>query len=196
MGLAAKKQREKFTYSDYLSWNEDESWEIINGDAYDMSPAPPTIHQLISGELYLQIGNQLKGKPCRVIPAPFDVRLPLGNERQEDIENIVQPDISVVCDKTKLDNKGCLGAPDLIIEIISPSSSRKDRMEKFFLYERVGVKEYWLVSPGDKIVEVFILGPDGKYGRPDIYSESDTVRLNILNDIKVDLRSVFSIKID
>jgi Uma2 family endonuclease len=196
MGLAAKKQREKFTYSDYLSWNEDESWEIINGDAYDMSPAPPTIHQLISGELYLQIGNQLKGKPCRVIPAPFDVRLPLGNERQEDIENIVQPDISVVCDKTKLDNKGCLGAPDLIIEIISPSSSRKDRMEKFFLYERVGVKEYWLVPPGDKIVEVFILGPDGKYGRPDIYSESDTVRLNILNDIKVDLRSVFSIKID
>ena len=196
MGLPAKKQREKFTYVDYLSWNDRESWEIINGDAYDMSPAPPTIHQLISGELFLQIGNQLKGKPCRVIPAPFDVRLPKGNERREDIENIVQPDISVVCDINKLDNKGCLGAPDLIIEIISPSSSRKDRMEKFFLYERMGVKEYWLVSPEDKIVEVFILGPDGKYGRPEIYSESDTVLLNILNDIKVDLSPVFSITID
>lgn len=98
MGLAAKKQKEKFTYSDYLSRNDRESWEIINGEAYDMSPAPPTIHQLISGELFLQIGNQSKGKSCRVIPAPFDVRLPKGNERREDIENIVQPDISVVYD--------------------------------------------------------------------------------------------------
>ena len=196
MGLAAKKQDVKFTYADYLSRDDKESWEIINGEAYNMSPAPPTIHQLISGELYLQIGNQLKGKPCRVIPAPFDVRLPLGYEHQEDIENIVQPDISVVCDKTKLDDKGCLGAPDLIIEIISPSSSRKDRMEKFFLYERMGVKEYWLVSPEDKIVEVFILEPDGKYSRPGIYSESDIVPLNILNDIKVDLSSVFNITID
>lgn len=196
MGLAAKKQKEKFTYSDYLSWNDRESWEIINGQAYNMSPAPPTIHQLISGELYLQIGNQLKGKSCRVIPAPFDVRLPEENQRQEDIENIVQPDISVVCDIKKLDNKGCMGAPDLIIEIISPSSSRNDRMEKFFLYERMGVKEYWIVSPEDKLVEVFILGPKGKYGRPEIYSESDTVILKILDDIKVDLSSVFSITID
>jgi Uma2 family endonuclease len=161
-----------------------------------MSPAPPTIHQLISGELYLQIGNQLKGKSCRVIPAPFDVRLPEENQRQEDIENIVQPDISVVCDIKKLDDKGCMGPPDLIIEIISPSSSRNDRMEKFFLYERMGVKEYWIVSPGDRMVEVFILGTGGKYGRPEIYSESDTVILKILADIKVDLSSVFSITID
>ena len=134
--------------------------------------------------------------PDRPVPGVGHERVVRINAGQEDIENIVQPDISVVCDKTKLDDKGCLGAPDLIIEIISPSSSRKDRMEKFFLYERMGVKEYWLVSPEDKIVEVFILEPDGKYSRPGIYSESDIVPLNILNDIKVDLSSVFNITID
>ncbi len=193
MVLAAKKQPKKFTYSDYLSWNDEERWEIINGKAYNMTPAPARNHQSISVELLFQIKTQLKGKKCEVYHAPFDVRLPLGSEKEEEIENIVQPDISVICDPVKLDEKGCLGAPDLIIEIISPSTYRKDRMEKFFLYEQVGVKEYWLVSPGDKIVEVFILGTDGKYGRPDIYGENDTIQLKALKDKKIDLSSVFSL---
>ncbi len=197
MGLAARKQKRKFTYSDYVTWNDDESWEVIHGEAYNMTPAPATNHQLISGELLFQIRSQLKEKPCKVIAAPFDVRLPIGEKKEEEIENIVQPDISVVCDPGKLDEKGCLGPPDLIIEIISPSTSRKDRMEKFFLYEQVGVKEYWLVSPDDKIVEIFILGTDGKYSRPEIYNETHTIQLKIkvLKDIKIDLNSVFSIKI-
>jgi Uma2 family endonuclease len=197
MGLAAKKQTRKFNYSDYLSWNDDERWEIINGEAYNMTPAPATMHQLISAELLFQIRSQLKGKTCKVFHAPFDVRLPKRNEKEQDIENIVQPDLSVVCDPGKLDEKGCLGPPDLIIEIISPSTSRKDRMEKFFLYEQVGVKEYWLVSPDDKIVEIFILGTDGKYSRPEIYNETHTIQLKIkaLKDIKIDLNSVFSLKI-
>ena len=197
MGLAAKKQTRKFTYSDYLSWNDDERWEIINGEAYNMTPAPATKHQSISTELLIQIGTQLKGKTCEVFHAPFDVRLPKRNEKEQEIENIVQPDISVVCDPGELDEKGCLGPPDLIIEIISPSTSRKDRMEKFFLYEQVGVKEYWLVSPDDKIVEIFILGTDGKYSRPEIYNETHTIqfKINVLKDIKIDLNSVFSIKI-
>jgi Uma2 family endonuclease len=162
-----------------------------------MTPAPATMHQLISAELLFQIRSQLKGKTCKVFHAPFDVRLPKRNEKEQDIENIVQPDLSVVCDPGKLDEKGCLGPPDLIIEIISPSTSRKDRMEKFFLYEQVGVKEYWLVSPDDKIVEIFILGTDGKYSRPEIYNETHTIQLKIkaLKDIKIDLNSVFSLKI-
>jgi Uma2 family endonuclease len=192
MVLAAKKQAKKFTYSDYLSWNDEERWEIINGEAYNMTPAPTRNHQSISVELLFQIKAQIKGKKCEVYHAPFDVRLPLRNEKEEEIENIVQPDISVICDPDKLDEKGCLGAPDLIIEIISPSTYRKDRMEKFFLYEQVGVKEYWLVSPDDKIVEVFILGADGKYGRPDIYGGKDTIQLKALKDKKIDLSSVFS----
>ena len=195
MGLAARKQTAKFTYSDYLSWDDSERWEIIYGGAYNMSPAPDTIHQLISMELAFQLRSQLKEKSCQVIPAPFDVRLPVENQTGDDIENVVQPDISVVCDPGKLDEKGCLGAPDLIIEILSPSTYRKDRMEKFFLYEHLGVKEYWLVSPGEKIVEIFLLGKDGKYGRPNLYCESDTVRITALPGLKIDLSSVFNIKI-
>ena len=195
MGLATRKRPTKFTYSDYLSRDDSQRWEIIYGEAYNMSPAPDTIHQLISMELAFQLKSQLKEKSCQVIAAPFDVRLPIENQKEDDIENVVQPDILVVCDPGKLDEKGCLDAPDLIIEILSPSTYRKDRMEKFFLYEQQGVKEYWLVSPGEKIVEVFILGKDEKYGRPNLYCESDTVQVNVLKGIKIDLSSVFNIKI-
>lgn len=195
MGLGVKKQMRAFTYADYVSWNDKERWEIINGEAHNMSPAPDTLHQLISMELAFQIKSQLKEKPCQVIPAPFDVRLPLANQKEDDIINIVQPDISVVCDPEKLDKKGCLGAPDLVIEIISPTTYRKDRMEKFFLYEQMGVKEYWIVSPDDRIVEVFLLGKDGKYGRPDIYCETDTVQVMAFKGLKIDLDPVFSIRI-
>jgi Uma2 family endonuclease len=95
-----------------------------------------------------------------------------------------------------MDKKGCLGAPDLIIEIVSPTTSRKDKMEKFFLYEQVGVKEYWIVYPDDKMVEIFLIGLDGRYGRPGIYSETNTVRLNVLKDLKIDLNTVFSTSIE
>jgi Uma2 family endonuclease len=193
MGLAFRKEVERFTYGDYLSWDDSERWEIIGGEAYNMTPAPNTAHQSIFVELIFQFKSQLQGKPCQVFAAPFDVRLPVGKEKEEDIENIVQPDIMIVCDAKKLDKKGCLGAPDMIIEILSPSTSRKDRKEKFFLYERVGVKEYWLVSPDEKLVEVFRLGPRGKYGRPEIYCETDKVQLGILKEIAIDLSAVFSI---
>jgi Uma2 family endonuclease len=195
MELAVQKVAEKFTYGDYLSWDDGKRWEIIYSQAYDITPAPDTIHQLTLVEIIVQLMTQLKGKPCRVFAAPFDVRLPLGKEKEEDIENVVQPDILIVCDARKIDKKGCLGAPDMIIEILSPSTSRKDRKEKFVLYERVGVKEYWLVSPDEKLVEVFRLGPGGKYGRPEIYCEIDKVQLGILKKIAIDLSVVFSIEV-
>ncbi|MDQ1352559.1 MAG: hypothetical protein QG657_2865 [Acidobacteriota bacterium] len=191
MGFALQKEAEKFTYGHYLSWDDGERWELIDGEAYNMTPAPNTGHQLISMELAVQFKTQLKEKSCQVISAPFDVRLPLGKEREEDIENVVQPDIVIVCDAKKLDKKGCLGAPDMIIEILSPFTARKDRKEKFFLYERVGVKEYWLVMPEEKLVEVFRLGPGGKYGRPEIYCETDNVQVEVLNEVVIDLNAVF-----
>lgn len=194
MGLPAKKVS-KFTYADYVTWDDNERWEIIHGEAFNMTPAPATVHQITAGEIFGQIWSQLKGKQCNVFSAPFDVRLPLGDQKEEEVENVVQPDISVICDPGKLDKKGCLGAPDLVIEIVSPSTSRRDKMEKFFLYEQVGVKEYWLVYPDDKLVEVFSLGTDGRYGRPDIYSEKDTIKLKVLPDLTIDLNPVFGVEI-
>lgn len=190
MGLAARKETQRFTYGDYLEWDDGERWELINGEAYNMSPAPQRIHQKILGELHLQLGTQLKGKTCEVYISPFDVRLPLGDEKEADIINVVQPDISVICDPKKLDKKGCIGAPDFIIEILSPANPRRDRMEKFNLYEMAGVKEYWLVTPEARMVEVFLLGPDGTYGRPQIYTEADTVKISVLKDINIDLGAV------
>jgi len=191
MGFAARKITQTFTYGDYLKWDDGERWELINGEAYNMSPAPRRIHQQILGALYLQLGNKLKGKTCEVYLSPFDVRLPLGDEKEEDIVNVVQPDISVICDLKKLDEKGCLGAPDFIIEILSPGNPRRDKLEKFNLYEMVGVKEYWVVSPEGKMVEVFVLGPNNSYGRPQMYTETDTVKISVLKDIDIDLGAVF-----
>ncbi len=191
MGLAAKKQEGKFTYGDYLSWDDKERWEIIGGEAYNMTPAPNTNHQLVSMELAGQLFQHFKGNPCRVITAPFDVRLPEPGQEERDAPNVVQPDISVICTESRLDRKGCLGPPDLIIEIISPATTAIDKREKFFLYERFGVKEYWLVYPDEKMVEVFVLEASGRYGRPEIYSDKDTVSLSIIKGITVDLNPVF-----
>jgi len=190
MGLAVEKVNQ-FTYTDYVGWDDNERWELIAGEAYNMTPAPTVVHQEILMELLLQLGNPLKGTSCKVFPAPLDVRLPLADEKEGDIKNVVQPDISVICDKSKLDEKGCLGAPDMTVEIISPSTSRKDRMEKFFLYEKVGVKEYWLVYPLERIVEVFSLGADGRYGRPGLYNETDALHLSLLPGVTINLALVF-----
>ncbi len=192
MSYPAKKQQKKFTYGDYLTWSDEERWELIDGIAYDMSPAPSRIHQKISGELFYSIRQYLKDKICEVYCAPFDVRLPEKNEADENIETVVQPDIVVICDKAKLDDKGCKGAPDLIIEIISQYTGTKDMKEKFFLYEKAGVKEYWIVHPDDKVVMVFKLKRKKEYGKPDVYSKEDKIKVSILNDLIIDLDVVFS----
>ncbi|MFW6029628.1 MAG: Uma2 family endonuclease, partial [Halanaerobiales bacterium] len=134
-----------YTYSDYLNWTDGKRYELINGQVYTMSAAPYRRHQSISGELFRQIANYLFDKKWDVYDAPFDVRLPEGEEDKDEILTVVQPDIVVVCDEDKLDKRGCRGAPDLIIEIISPSSAGRDRKDKRDLYEKHGVREYWLV---------------------------------------------------
>jgi Uma2 family endonuclease len=192
MPLPSKNEYNNYTYRDYLAWPEDERWEIIDGIPY-MQATPSRIHQEISGELFSQIYNYLKAKPCRVYHAPFCVRLPKGDEKDEkDIKTVVEPDIVIVCDQSKLDDKGCKGTPDMIIEILSPSSVKKDRLEKFNKYEKAGVKEYWIVEPEGKLVSVFILENNKRYGRPEIYSEEDKVKVSLFEDLVIDLKPVFN----
>jgi len=191
MGLAAKLDIERYTYGDYLKWPDNERWEIIAGVAYDMSPAPSPKHQEILGELHRQLSNYLFDKNCSVYVAPFDVRFPGADEKEEEIETVVQPDISVICDPGQIDKKGCLGSPDLIIEIVSPSTAQKDMREKFYTYEKFGVKEYWILHPDEQILMVFKLLANKMYGRPDIYSPRDEVKVGILPDLTIELSLVF-----
>ena len=163
MGIPKKKTNHKFTYKEYSSWPDDERWELINGVAYNMSPAPSRNHQKISRILSTKIDIFLKNKECELYTAPFDVFFPDYIDQDiDDIVTVVQPDLSIICNPVKLIDKGCYGAPDLIIEILSPSTSKKDLNEKFQLYEKHGVKEYWIVDPGNKYIQVFHLQTKGK----------------------------------
>ena len=158
MGLPIKKSDHKFTYTEYSTWPDDERWELIDGTAYNMSPAPSTSHQRVSRILFSQICNHVEKKPCEPFSAPFDVYLPENPEQNfNEIDTIIQPDLLVVCDPLKIIPKGCLGAPDLVIEILSPSTSKRDLNEKFRLYEKSGVKEYWVVDPGNRYIRIFRL---------------------------------------
>ncbi|MFW6287550.1 MAG: Uma2 family endonuclease, partial [bacterium] len=150
-----------YTYSDYLTWSDEKRYELINGQVYTMSAAPYRRHQEISGELFRQISVYLFDKMCKVYSAPFDVRLPEGEEDNGEILTVVQPDIVIICDEDKLDKRGCRGAPDLIIEIISPSSAARDKKIKRDLYEKHGVKEYWLVDYIEKVLEVYLIDEEG-----------------------------------
>jgi len=141
-------QSARFTYADYCTWPEEERWELIDGEAYAMAPAPARVHQDVVVAIAARIYGALGGTACRVYIAPFDVRLPDRDEADEVVTTVVQLDIAVICDPAKLDDKGCRGAPDWIIEVLSPATAAKDQIQKRALYERHGVREYWLVHPG------------------------------------------------
>ncbi|MDA3940128.1 MAG: Uma2 family endonuclease [Spirochaetia bacterium] len=192
MQTSPKKLNRKFTYKDYLSWtNENERWELIDGIAYDMSPAPTKVHQYLSSFFTSTFFEFLKDKDCDVYAAPFDIRLPGGFKTDNDVDTVVQPDISVFCDKTKLDDRGGNGAPDLIIEILSPSTASKDLKEKFFLYERVGVKEYWVVDPANRTLTVYILDESGKYARGVVYAGEDILKTALFDGLEISLEEVY-----
>ncbi len=154
-----------YSYADYLKWTFSERIELIKGKVFNMSPAPARFHQDISGNIFNAIKNHLKGKSCKIYDAPFDVRLlPLDKDkRDKQIFTVVQPDICVICDLEKLDERGCLGAPDLIIEILSPGNTKKEMKDKFEVYEENGVREYWIVEPNDRVIFVYVLNEQGKY---------------------------------
>ncbi|ATA75896.1 Uma2 family endonuclease [Capnocytophaga sp. H2931] len=151
-----------YTYADYLLWKFEERVELLKGKIFKMSPAPSLKHQKISMNLSGLLWQFLRGKKCQLFSAPFDVRLPKKEEKGDNIHTVVQPDLCIICDESKFDERGCIGAPDLIIEILSPGNSKKEMKNKFELYQESGVEEYWIVNPTDENILVNVL-EDGKY---------------------------------
>ena len=194
MKLSDLNLDKKYTYADYVKWTFDEAVELIKGSVFKME-VPLTNHQGLSGNLVVVIKNYLKGKSYKVYAAPFDVRLPkpLSHRKSDkDIETVVQPDICVVCDLSKIDRRGCIGAPDLIVEILSKGTASKDVKVKFEVYEESGVKEYWIVSLSERFVNVFRLSEQGKYvpdNRP--YVSSDNIRVGIFPDFSILVDDIF-----
>ena len=171
--------KKRFSYADYLEWSEEERWELIAGVPYLMTPAPSRLHQMVSGELFGQFWTYLRDKECEIYAAPFDVRIPEGSTNDEEILTVVQPDLAIICDHHKLDERGCLGAPDLFIVILSPHTAKKDLNEKFNLYERTGVKEYWAVFPAEKVIDVYRLNDDQLFARAGTYSQEEKVPVGL-----------------
>jgi len=184
----------RYTYADYLTWIDDKTRELIHGFIRMMSPAPRRVHADVSINilrLFDAVIRKNKGI-CKVYYAPFDVRFPKNGETADDkIDTVVQPDICVICDLSKLDEMGCCGAPDMIAEILSPSTIKKDVFDKFTLYEEFGVKEYWIVHPKDKAVTVFILQENGKYDAGTTYEFKGKVPVHVFNGYLIDLKDIF-----
>ena len=179
-----------YTYADYLQFTMDEMVEIIKGKIFRMSPAPSSTHQRISRRLSGWFFLFLQGKTCEFFVAPFDVILPVKGKDFMQSDRVVQPDIVVICDPSKIKEKGCFGAPDIIIEILSPHTTKKDVQDKFDLYEESGVKEYWIVEPKNQTVEVFVLENE-KYRRNQTYVSDDVIYCHTFEGLELDLKEVF-----
>jgi len=194
MGIPMQKEDRAFTYADYLSWPAEERWELINGAAYDMSPAPNRKHQGIVGTIFGELYQFLQDKPCNVYVSPFDVRLSENKDAgKDDIINVVQPDVSVFCSEEKLDEAGAVAAPDITVEVLSPYTSVKDQREKLHLYERFGVKEYWIIDPANQTLLVYSLNGSGasSYSKPAVYGPEDTFTSSVIEGFMLNLAGVF-----
>lgn len=187
----ATVEKKGFTYADYLTWPDDERWEIIDGEALAMTPAPSPSHQSVIAEILTQIHTFLRGKPCRVFPAPIDLLLPAGDEPDEEVRTVVQPDIVVVCNPTHIGEKRLRGAPDLVIEVISPSTASRDAILKRRRYEQAGTREFWMVHPVDRMATVFRRGADGTFDKPVYYDDTGKIEVATIPGLVVDLSLVF-----
>ncbi len=185
--------KESYTYADYLHWKFSEMVELIKGKLFMYSPAPQSYHQAISGNIYISIGNYLKGKSCKAFAAPFDVRLirPGQQTADEKITTVVQPDICVICDRSKIDQKGCLGSPDLIVEITSPPTAKKDLNEKYNLYEQNGVQEYWVVFAEAKYLNQYVLDATGEYYLHQTIFQTDNLTSTLFPDLIISGKDIF-----
>ncbi|HCE42050.1 MAG TPA: Uma2 family endonuclease [Lentisphaeria bacterium] len=180
-GYAVKKEN-RYTWTDYQNWPDEERWEIIAGEAYMMSPGPTTRHQAILGALAREFLNYFHNKKCTTFLSPIDVKL--------SEEDVVQPDIVVVCNKNQIKETHIEGAPSLAVEIISPSSAMQDRMRKMHLYAEAGVKEYWIVTPYPLMVEIFLL--EGKnYRIHKAFGRNDILAGGIFKNLRINLKEVF-----
>lgn len=183
MGYALRDQR-RYTYADYLTWPEDVRYELIDGAAFLMAPAPSVDHQTLAFEVGRQLGNALEGKPCRVLLAPVDVLLSAPGQSDEETDTVVQPDVLVVCDQAKVTPRGIRGAPDWVLEVISPTSASHDQIIKLAAYERAGVRECWLAHPTDRVLTIY--RHDGTaYGRPEIVELAGETPVGVLFGVAV-----------
>ena len=183
MGQAQRKD-ERYTYADYCRWDDGQRWELIDGEAYLMAPAPTAFHQIVAFQIGHQVETALKDKPCTVLLAPIDVRLPKAGEHDDTADTVVQPDVLVVCDAAKIDSRGVGGAPDWIVEVLSPATAGHDQIVKRQLYERAGVPEYWLVHPVDRVLTIYRL-ENGRYGIPDIRELTGATPIGPLSGIEI-----------
>jgi Uma2 family endonuclease len=177
-----------YTYLDYMKWRFQERVELIRGKVSKMSPGPNVTHQVTSAELSKILLVHFHKQPCLVFMAPFDVRLPVPSAAKD--STVVQPDICIICDENKLDEQGCNGAPDLVVEILSPGNSRHEKETKFQLYEESGVREYWIVDPNNKEIIVFTL-VDGKYKQQPAFREGMILQSPLFPELKAAVDDVF-----
>jgi len=180
----------KYSYADYLTWEIDGMVELIKGKIFKMTAAPRRKHQGISVIVTNRFYNYLKGSNCKVYEAPFDVRLPVHSKKNEDIFTVVQPDICIICDVDKLDEAGCIGAPDLIVEILSPGNNKKELQNKYEVYEESGVKEYWIIHPEEQTLLVYTL-TQGEFLASKLFTLGDKVKSNCIEGFQLDLDEVF-----
>ncbi|AWW31748.1 Uma2 family endonuclease [Echinicola strongylocentroti] len=181
-----------YSYADYLTWQMDEMVELIKGKVFKKAAAAPRrIHQKVSNELAYLLTDYLKEQHCEVYSAPFDVRLPQQSKADKDITTVVQPDLCVICDRAKLDDRGCIGAPDLVVEILSPGNNRLELQNKYELYQESGVKEYWIIHPDEQTLLVYTL-VNGKYVPSQLMTSGDMVRSKAVEGFELDLEDFFS----
>ena len=183
-----------YSYADYLLWRFEESVELIKGKIFKMSPAPSVKHQRIASQFARVLANYFHQKSCEFFFAPFDVRLldkKKSKKANKDIYTVVQPDLCVICDKKKLDERGCIGSPDLIVEILSPGNSKKEMKIKYALYEEVGVQEYWIVFPSECVLQQFILNEQGRYELKNSFTEDELFTAHIFPDLEINLGEIF-----
>ncbi len=188
MAFALEKDKH-YTYRDYLTWPDDVRCELIDGEVLMMTPAPQLTHQNVTGEIFFQAKSALRGKPCQALIAPIDVRLPRHGEADEETDVVVQPDVMVVCDPGKLDRRGVRGAPDWVVEVLSPSTAGRDHIQKRRIYENHGVREYWLVHPIDRLLTIYrLIG--GEFGKPDIYELQGVTPVEAVPGLEIDWQAV------
>ena len=189
--LFKPEPKEKYSYADYLTWPDEFRCEIIDGVIYDMSPAPSWNHQSIAGEIFVIFSNFLRGKSCTPFIAPVDVRfMAISDTPDENVYTTVQPDVGVICDKTKISTNYCEGAPDLVVEVLSPSTGFKDQTQKLELYENHGVQEYWIVNPDRKTIQVF-LHNGNDFDKPSYYKGNDSIISSVLKNFQICLFDIF-----
>ena len=192
MQLSDLDLTQPYTYADYLQWKFEERIELIKGKIFKMSPAPSSAHQRISRKILVALDVFLYGKPCEVFNAPFDVRLTKKSKSNQEVQTVVQPDICVICDRSKIDERGCLGAPDIVVEIISPGNNKTELKNKYEVYKESGVQEYWIVSPQDKTFMKYTLNQEGVYVASRLMPSEDEVTTPILPGFVLNLEDVFA----